>query len=358
MQLSLVGTHGSRTVRAGFPGFACSARAVLMVIAMSASPQRRRSMPISTAISAASASPVAAPSGRSASTGRHWTGSEKLLRYWIQSQTTRRVDRSTAVDVRASKSGPSAAGTFSGPPPRSFATGRMSMRTTTPRARCVCAPGASVPPRGDRPRGGWFRAGRPRGGWPRGGWPRGGWFRRIPAPDSRVIEDLRDSLLEARCHDVDSADSRDLEYLPGDLRADPQSLVGDPTGRHAAQSARDFVGDMHTGHDGAHMLQGPQRADRPHAGQNSAAPVQPQVADLGHPPRESGDIEDELRLHELRARGHFLAEAGGAETGRRGGWVLHGANEPSRRRVQLPAGQQPAFITHRPSRPHKLNAVL
>src|SRR5216683_778662 len=274
MQLSLVGTHGSRTVRAGFPGFACSARAVLMVIAMSASPQRRRSMPISKAISAARASPVAGPSGRSASIGRHWTGSEKLLRYWIQSQTTRRVDRSTAVDVRASKSGPSAAGTFSGPPPRSFATGRMSMRTTTPRARCACAPGASVPPRGDRPRGGWFRG----GGWFRAGRLRGGWFRRIPAPDSRAVED-------------------------------------------------------------------------------SAVPVQPQVADLGHPLRESGDIEDELRLHELRARGHFLAEPGGAETGRRGGWVLHGAYQPPRRRVQLPAGQQPAFITHRPSRPHELNAV-
>src|SRR5260370_393954 len=241
MQLSLVGTHGSRTVRAGFPGFACSARAVLMVIAMSASPQRRRSMPISKAISAARASPVAGPSGRSASIGRHWTGSEQLLRYWIQ------------------------------------------------------------------------------------------------APDSRVVEDLRDSLLEARCHDVDSADSRDLEYLPGDLRADPQSLVGDPTGRHAAEPARDFVGDMHTGHDGTHMLQGPQRADRPHAGQDSAAPVQPQVADLGHPLRESGDIEDELRLHELRARGHFLAEPGGAETGRRGGWVLHGAYQPPRRRGQVPA---------------------
>src|SRR3984893_7891444 len=235
MQLSLVGTHGSRTVRAGFPRFACSARAVLMVIAMSASPKRRRSMPISKAISAARASPEEGRSGSSASTGRHWTGSEKLLRYWIQSQTTRSVDRSTAVDVRASKSGPSAAGTFSGPPPRSFATGRMSMRTTTPRARCACAPGALVPPRGDRPRGGWFRG---------GGWFRAGRLRRIPAPDSRVVEDLRDSLLEARCHDVDSADSRDLEYLPGDLRADPQSLEAAPVSRPDPVAPPDIGGGV------------------------------------------------------------------------------------------------------------------
>src|SRR5215468_7913216 len=253
MQLSLAGPHGSSTTHPGWAASGGAASSSLRRVATSAWPERRRSMAISRPSwrpwetrPAGPGSPVcsagAGPAGpASASTGRQVTGSVKLLRYWIQSQTTRSRARSTPVALSALKTGPSAAGMSTAPGPRSFVTGRMSM--------CMAAPGSG--------------AGR-----------------------------------------------------PGEPVRDPQ--------------ARDVA---------LHVLQRPQRADRPDPGEDLAAPVQPEVADAGHPARERGDVEDELRLRELRAGRDLLAEPGRAEAGRRGERVLDRPDQPVRRRVQRAPGQ-------------------
>jgi hypothetical protein len=106
-----------------------------------------------------------------------------------------------------------------------------------------------------------------------------------------------------------------------------------------------------------HVLQRPQGADRPDPGEDLAAPVQPEVADVGHPACERGDVEDELRLRELRAGGYLLAEPGRAEAGRRGERVLDRPDQPARRRVQRAPGQQPPLVAHGAGGPHELDAV-
>src|SRR5262245_19705701 len=292
MQLSLAGTHGSSITHPGWvvPGGAASAS--LRRVATSASPERRRSMAISR------------PSGSSgsASTGRHATGSVKLLRYWIQSQTTRSRARSTPVALSALKTGPSAAGISTAPGPRSFVTGRMSM--------CMAAPGSRADGTGEPGAG----------------------------------ENLRDAAGKARRHDVDAADPRYLEDLLDDLRAHRQPLIGHPVGRDAAQPPADLVRDPQARAVALHVLQRPQRADRPHPGEDLAAPVQPEITDIGHPARERGDVEDELGLRELRAGGHLLAEPGRAEAGRRRERVLDRPDQPARRRVQRAPRQQPPLV--------------
>src|SRR5215470_656136 len=189
MQLSLAGTHGSSTTHPGWAASGGAASISLRRVATSVSPERRRSMAISRP----------SWSSGSASTGRQATGSVKLLRYWIQSQTTRSRVRSTPVALSAPKTGPSAAGMSTAPGPRSFVTARMSM--------CTAAPGAGAD-----------RAGEPGAG-----------------------ENLRDAAGEPRRHDVHAADPRYLEDLLDDLRAHGQSLVGHPVGRDAAQPPADPV---------------------------------------------------------------------------------------------------------------------
>src|SRR5215831_3505853 len=325
MQLSLAGTHGSSTTR--WPASGGAASNSLMRVATSVSPLRRRSMAISRLSCrpwerslAWPCSPGCSRAGAagpgSASTGRHATGSAKLSRYWIQSQTTRSRARSTPVAPSAVNTGPSAAGTSTAPGPRSLVTGRTSMRMAAPGAR----PGRGL-------------------------------------AQPRPAEDLWDARLETRRHDVDTADPRDLEDLLDDLRAHRQPLIGHPAGRDAPQPPADLVRDPQARDVAPHVLERPQRADRPDPGQDLAAAVEPQVADLGHPARERGDVEDELRLHELRARRHLLAEPGRAERGRGSERVLDRADEPGRRRVQLAAGQQASLVAHGPGGPHELDAV-
>src|SRR5215831_12697635 len=322
MQLSLAGTHGSSTTHPGWVAPGGTASASLRRVATSASPERRRSMAISRPSwrpgerpSAWPCSPVRPAGPGSASTGRHATGSVKLLRYWIQSQTTRSRARSTPVALSALKTGPSAAGMSTAPGPRSFVTGRMSM--------CMAAPGSG--------------AGRP--GEPGAG------------------EDLRDAAGEARRHDVDAADPRYLEDLLDDLHAHRQPLVGHPVGRDPAQPPADPVRYPQARDVAPHVLQRPQRADRPDPGEDLAAPVQPEITDAGHPARERGDIEHELRLRELRAGGDLLAEPGRAEAGRRGERVLDRPDQPARRRVQPAPGQQPPLVAHGAGGPDELDAV-
>src|SRR5215468_9718826 len=289
MQLSLAGPHGSSTTHPGWAASGGAASSSLRRVATSAWPERRRSMAISRPSwrpwetrPAGPGSPVcsAGAGPASASTGRQVTGSVKLLRYWIQSQTTRSRARSTPVALSALKTGPSAAGMSTAPGPRSLVTARMSM--------CTAAPGSGAD-----------RAGEPGAG-----------------------ENLRDAAGEPRRHDVHAAHPRYLEDLLDDLRAHGQSLVGHPVGRDAAQPPADLVRDPQARDVAPHVLERPQRADRPDPGQDLAAAVEPQVADVGHPACERGDVEDELRLHELRARRHLLAEPGRAEAGRRGEGVL------------------------------------
>ena len=62
------------------------------------------------------------------------------------------------------------------------------------------------------------------------------------------------------------------------------SLVGDPVFGHPAQPAGQRIGDLHARHALLEVGECAQRADRAHAGQDVAALVQPEVADLGHPP--------------------------------------------------------------------------
>src|SRR5262249_20823234 len=238
----------------------------LIRVATSTSPQRRRSMASSRPScradcagpgSAGVSSPGAGAVGPgSASTGRQATGSVKLLRYWIQSQTTRSRARSAVLALRALKTGPSAAGRSTAPGPRSFATGRTSI--------CMVAPACP----GDA------GAGRPRGGR---------LCRPGPVPcrpgEARTRENLGDALLEARRHDVDAADPRDPQDLLDDLRAHRHSLVGHPVGRNAAQPAADLVGDPQARDVAAHELQRPQGANWPDPGQDLAALVQPAVPD-------------------------------------------------------------------------------
>src|SRR5215468_11359563 len=311
MQLSLAGTHGSSTTHPGWVAPGGAASASFRRVATSASPERRRSMAISRPSRRPGERPStwpwspARPAGPgSASTGRHATGSAKLPRYWIQSQTTRSRARSTSVAPSALKTGPRAAGTSTAPGPRSFATGRMSM--------CMAAPGPGADATGEPGAG----------------------------------ENLRDAPGKARRHDVDAADPRYLEDLLDDLRAHRQPLIGHPVGRDAAQPPADLVRDPQAGDVALHVLQRPQRADRPHPGEDLAAPVQPEIADIGHPARERGDVEDELGLRELRAGGHLLAEPGRAEAGRRRERVLDRPDQPARRRVQRAPRQQPPLVAH------------
>src|SRR5690242_4932479 len=342
MQLSLPGTHGSSTTHPGWAAPGGTASASLRRVATSASPDRRRSMAISRpswrpgerasarpcspvrppgpgSASTGSASPGSASPGSagtgSASTGRHATGSVKLARYWIQSQTTRSRARSTSVALSAPKTGPRAAGMSTAPGPRSFATGRMSM--------CMAAPGPGADGTGE--------------------------------PGAR--ENLRDAPGKARRHDVDAADPRYLEDLLDDFRAHRQPLIGYLVGRDAAQPPADLVRDPQARDVALHVLQRPQRSDRPDTGEDLAAPVQPEVADIGHPARERGHVEDELGLRELRAGGHLLAEPGRAEAGRRGERVLDRTDVPVRRRVQRAPGQQPPLVAHGAGGPHELDAV-
>ena len=85
--------------------------------------------------------------------------------------------------------------------------------------------------------------------------------------------------------------------------------------------------------------------------------VQPQVADLRHPPGEGRDVEHELGLHELRARRDLLAQPVGPELHRRGERVLHRAQEAVRRRVELAPGQQDVLVAHGTQGPQQLHAV-
>src|SRR4029077_7288085 len=142
-------------------------------------------------------------------------------------------------------------------------------------------------------------------------------------------ENLRDAPGKARRHDVDAADPRYLEDLLDAFRAHRQPLIGYLVGRDAAQPPADLVRDPQARDVALHVLQRPQRADRPDTGEDLAAPVQPEGADIGPPAAERGPVEDELGLRELRAGGHLLAEPGRAESGRRRERVLDRADQPA-----------------------------
>src|SRR5580704_14874450 len=109
MQLSRPGTHGSRGSPPG------SSSACLTPASRSMSPALRRSTAISTSVPAI---------------GLLTTGSRKLPRYWIQSQTTLSRDRSAGEAQTASMSGPSAARAAADS--RSFLTGRRSTSIGSP----------------------------------------------------------------------------------------------------------------------------------------------------------------------------------------------------------------------------------
>ncbi len=158
-------------------------------------------------------------------------------------------------------------------------------------------------------------------------------------------------------HDMYAADPGDLADLLDDLRADAQPLLRDLAGRHAAQPAVHLVGNVQAWHARAHVVEGPQRAHRSHPGEDPATAVEAEVADLGHPAGEGGHVEDELRLHELGARGGLLRQARGTEAGRRCERVLDRADQPAGPGGERPAGQQAAFVTHRPGGPQELHAV-
>src|SRR5579863_4633678 len=270
MQLSRPGTQGSRAS----PDWSDSACLTSPARSPGAtSPQRRRSTASSTSVL-----PI----------GLATTASRKLLRYWIQSQTTRSRDRSAGEAHTASMIGPSAARVSADW--RSFLTGR---RSTSIAAH----------------------------------------------PEAGPVQDAGDGLLVPGDEQVHPGHARDLAHLLDDLGGQPDPLRGRLVRRDLSQPAVDLVRHVHPRHLVAHVIQAPQRPDGADAGQDGAPPRQPQVADLRHPPPERRDVEHVLRLHELRPGVDLLGEPVGPELHRRGERVLDRAEEAVGRRVEPPPGQ-------------------
>src|SRR5690348_12523473 len=246
MQLSRPGTHGSRAS----PG--CSWLSASLTCALrSMSAQRRRSKAISTSVSAVSAG---------SATGLLTTASRKFCLYWIQSQTTRARPRSAGEAQTASMIGPSA--DRAAADSRSFLTGLRSTSMT---------------------------------------------LRPDPRPDSGAVQDGGHGLLVPGHQQVDPGHALDRAQLLDRLGREPRALGGGLVRRHRAQPAVHVVGHEHPGYLVPHVVEriaGPDRAD---AGQDVALLVQAKVTDLRHPLGERRDVEDELGLHELRARGDLLA---------------------------------------------------
>src|SRR5207245_10388174 len=108
-----------------------------------------------------------------------------------------------------------------------------------------------------------------------------------------------------------------------------QLAVGaDGIDRHAGHRRHDCTGHVHAGRVAAHVDQRWERPDRADAGENAAALLDTELADLLHPAREDGHVEDELRLAELGAGGDILAETLGAPLQWRRKRVFDRADEP------------------------------
>src|SRR4029079_9714960 len=240
-------------------------RACVTCAARSLSAQRRQSEAISTSVSA---------------TGLLTTAPRKFCLYWIQSQTTRSRPRSAGEAQTASMIGPRA--DRAAADSRSFLTGLRSTSMA---------------------------------------------LRPDPGPDSGTVQDAGDGLLVPGHQQVDPGHALDRAQLLDRLGREPRALGGGLVRRHRTQPAVHVVGHVHPGHLVPHVVErvaGPDRAD---AGQDVTLLVHAEVTDLPHPLGERGDAEHELGRHEPRARGYLLPEPFGPELGRRGGGVLHRAEE-------------------------------
>ena len=156
-----------------------------------------------------------------------------------------------------------------------------------------------------------------------------------------------------------------IGQLGDDLAAELVALGPDLIGAGGGQAARHLLGDPHAG-DSRQVGQRAMGAHRADSGEDGAAFVQAEVADPGQPGGKGRHVEDELRLHELRAGldlpgqpvggllgglGCFLAGAGVS------GRILDSAEKKGRRRLQLAARHQPALVAHRRADPEELCAV-
>src|ERR1017187_6992650 len=209
---------------------------------------------------------------------------------------------STVLACSAVKTGPSGSMRFSGSGPRSLATGRTLMRT-----------GAAL--RGAALRG----AG---GNWPA-----------RPGREARLPQDAGNAAFVGHRHHVHPGDAGNLPELADYFCAQALALLGEPVLAAAAQPVGDGLGDMHARHFVLQMAECPQGQDRSDAGQDVTPLVQPEVAQPGHPGCEGGHVEDELGLHELRARGYLGSQPGNADLGR-AARILDGADQPAGRGVE------------------------
>src|SRR5208283_4359414 len=176
-------------------------------------------------------------------TGLLTTASRKFYLYWIQSQTTRSLARSAGEAQTASMIGPSADRATADS--RSFFVGRRSTSIAV-------------------------------------------------HPDAGVVEDAGDRLLVPGHQQVNPGHAVDHSKLLDGLGREPRALGGGLVRRDPAQPAVHVVGHLHPGHLVPHEVQRPPGPDRADAGQDVAALVQPEVADLRHPPAERAGVEDEL----------------------------------------------------------------
>ena len=235
------------------------------------SAQRRRSMAISTSVSAVSAG---------SATGLLTTASRKFRLYWIQSQTTRSRPRSAGEAQTAAMIGPSA-GPGRRRTPAASSTGRQVNRPWRSR------PGPPGAVRGFR---GWPARSRPPARAPR------------PRPGSRsLLDDL------------------------GRRAAAPSAATW--SAGHPAQPAVHVVGHVHPGHLAPHVLERARDLTGPTPARIEHRSCRPRSRTCAIQRANAGDVEDELGLHELRAGGDLLAEPLGPELGRRRERVLDRADE-------------------------------
>src|SRR6266567_1524093 len=178
-----------------------------------------------------------------------------------------------------------------------------------------------------------------------------------PPGNTGAFEDFRNGVFPIEGHHVDARHARNGLHLGNDLATQFEAFVRHAVGGHAAKSTYNFVGHVHARHFLAHVLECAQRPDRTNAGENEAPFFESQVAYLLHPVCEDLDIEDELRLAELRSGGDLLAEAFGAPLERRREWIFNRANEPVGRRLEVATGEQLALLAHGARGPDQLDRV-
>ena len=168
-----------------------------------------------------------------------------------------------------------------------------------------------------------------------------------PLQDARCLDDLRHELFLPVGHDVDAMHALDLADLLDQLDAQALAFGFLLLGRAGLLDPLDHrVGDVHPRHGRAHPARRLGRGQGADAHQDEALLVQPLLAHPLHEPPQQRHVVAVLGLHELGPGRDLLGEMDRPVVERRHERVDRGADEHLRRRGDLAAGEESAFVAH------------